>query len=559
MLTPKRRFRVTRFFLRLSVPTAFVLAVLLFGVFCGAFYIQLFHHFWLFPKQAALWKERAAERTPVALKTPWNEYRGVMHSHSEVSHDSEATVPEIAAALKAANCQFICMSDHYVDGKADYSLGQKGMVDDILFIRGFEMNDGLMPWGLPDNTVFTKDQPSAEVAKKVRDLGGVTSVSHAEAWRPWDIPQLDAMEIYNIHTDLIFKGLSRYSRDEVAKEFLMNFWSYGDQTLRYMSDEMVVMLLKQKWDQQSLHRKITAIAANDIHQNVGLRGVYTDHDTFLLLDTGHNDPAKCIKEFKLNFAGRVLLSACFGPLAPGKQLFRIDCDPYERSARFVNTHLLAKDLTERSIIDAIRQGRAFVAFNMIGDAGGFAYVAQGGDKQVTMGERINLTPDLKLRAESPLSCKFTLVRNGETVTTQEGKTFEFAVKDPGKYRVEAALKAVGALSPYLAWDSWVITNPIEVAAPSAAPASAPGAASPQSPPGAPAGAASPVTMPTVWNPSGKTAAPTAAPPPAPLPTAPSPPTPPAPAAEATPVAPPSSAAPPPNPPATSAEATSPQQ
>ena len=113
------------------------------------------------------------------LKNGWNEYRGVMHSHSEVSHDSEVTIPEITAALKKADCQFICMSDHYVDGKADYSLGKKGLVDGILFIRGFEMNDGLMPWGLPDNTVFTKEQSSAEVAKKVRELGGVTSVSHA--------------------------------------------------------------------------------------------------------------------------------------------------------------------------------------------------------------------------------------------------------------------------------------------------------------------------------------------------------------------------------------------
>ncbi len=509
------------------------MALVLAGVFFGAFYIQIFHHFFLFPKQAALWKERNAQLAPVALKTGWNEYRGVMHSHSEVSHDSEATPAEIAAALKKAKCQFICMSDHYVDGKADYSLGKKGMFDDILFIRGFEMKDGLMPWGLPDDTVFPNDMPSADMAKKVRELGGVTSVSHAETWRPWEIQQLDAMEIYNIHTDLIFKGLGRYSRDEVAKEFLINFRSYGDQTLRYMFDEVVVMLLKQKWDQQNLRRKMTGIAANDIHQNVGIRGVYTDRDTFLLLDTGHSDPKKCIKEIKLNFFTRMLVSACFGPLDVNKELFRIDADPYERSSRFVNTHLLAKDLSERSIIDAIRQGRAFVAFNMIGDAAGFAYVAQSGDKRVTMGERIAFAPDLKLLAEAPLPCKFILMRNGEQVTTQEGRSFEFTVKAPGKYRIEAALPAVWPLSSYLAWDSWIIANPIDVFAPPTPPAA------PQNPPKPPAAPAAVV------------APPVPAPAPAPAPTAVPAPAPAVPAAPVTPPAtPPESVALPAPPPAT---------
>jgi hypothetical protein len=560
MYTPKPPFRKTRFILRWFLPLALVLLVLLFGSFCGYFAPQIYHHFWLFPKQAEVWKERAAERVPVTLKTGLNEYRGVMHSHSEVSHDSEATPKEIAAALKVANCQFICMSDHYVDDKADYSLGQKGIIDGILFIRGFEMNDGLMPWGLPDNTVFTRDQPSAEVAKTVRQLGGVTSVSHTEAWRPWDIQQLDAMEIYNIHTDMIDEGLEKHSRDEVLKEFLMNFWSYGDQTLRSMFDEWVLMMLKQKWDQQNLRRKITGIAANDIHQNVGARGIYTDRDTFLLLDTGHNDPRKCLAEIKLNFLTRLLLGACLGPLEPGKELFRIDCDPYERSSRFVNTHLLAKDLTERSVTDAIRQGRAFVAFNMIGDAGGFAYVARGPDgKQVTMGERIPFAPGLKLLAESPLPCRFTLVRNGETVTAQEGRTFEFEVREPGKYRVEAALKAVHPLSSWDAWESWVIANPIDVMAPPPEKASAPAAPNPPKPPAAPAaaGATSPVSPqnapcppcpPCANAPSPET------PPPAPVPGTPSAPVP---TAEATPPAPAPSAVSPPSPPVPTAEATPP--
>ena len=56
----------------------------------------------------------------------------------------------------------------------------------------------------------------------------------------------------------------------------------------------------------------------------------------------------------LNFLTRQLLRMAIGPLEPGRQLFRVDIDPYERSMRFVNTHMLARDLTEASLIEALR-------------------------------------------------------------------------------------------------------------------------------------------------------------------------------------------------------------
>jgi hypothetical protein len=277
------------------------------------------------------------------------------------------------------------------------------------------------------------------------------------------------MEIYNIHTDLLDELMEKHSRAEIVKELLINMYSYGDQSLRYMFDWWILGMLVQKWDEQNLHRKMTGIAANDCHQNVGARGVYTAQDTLLLLDTGHSDPKKKLAEFKLNAVTRLLLGACFGPLEPDKQLFRIDLDPYERSARFVNTHLLAKELSEPALLDAFRAGRAFVAFNMIADAGGFAYVAEGNGQQVTMGERIALTPGLKLRAEAPLSCKFTLMRNGKKVAGMEGKTFEYDVTAPGKYRIQADLPVPGEITVSGSSFSnntapWVLTNPIEVVA-----------------------------------------------------------------------------------------------
>jgi hypothetical protein len=203
-----------------------------------------------------------------------------------------------------------------------------------------------------------------EIAKEVRRLGGVLFLAHTEAGGyPFDVPEIDGMEVYNLHTELLDKLMSRQAGAESAKE-VVNMFSYGDQTLRYMFNWQVLSMLVQKWDEQNLHRKLTGIAANDIHQNTGLQAFFTAQDTLMLFDTGHSDPKKKIWEHKLNPFTRMALRLCFGPLEPGKRLFRIDLDPYERSARFVNTHLLAKELTEAALLDALRAGRAFIAFNL---------------------------------------------------------------------------------------------------------------------------------------------------------------------------------------------------
>ncbi len=459
-----------RVLLRWGFRAVLLVVLLLGGAFLGLFAPQIYHRFWLFPQQAEAWRELAAKREPVALKTGWNEYRGVMHSHSEISHDSEVSFPEILEAMHKADCDFIFLTDHVVEGKADYSLGWRGVHDGVLFVQGYEMHDGFMPWGLPPDTVLENNANPAEQARQIRELGGVLALGHCEGYRPWEIPEIDAMEIYNIHTDMLDEMMEKHSQLEVAKEILFNLDNLNDQVLRHMFDWWVLGMLVQKWDEQGKTRKITAIAANDCHQNVGLRGIYTAKDTLLLLDTGHSDPEKKIAELPLNWATRPMLRMFFGPLEADRQLFRLDLDPYERSSRFVNTHLLAKELTEPALLDALRQGRAFIAFNMIAPAEGFAFVAEGGGKQVTMGEQITLEPGLKLRAESPIPCLFNLFRNGEMVSGQEGKTFEFEATAPGKYRLQASLPVPGEITVTGEKFAnnvapWVLTNPIEITAP----------------------------------------------------------------------------------------------
>jgi len=433
--------------LKLTACVAGLLAVLLIlalGFVCRT---ALYDRFYLFPKQAKAWAQFRAERAEPALDDGWNEYRGCLHAHSELSHDSSIPFPDIVTALKAADADFICMTDHYEDGKADYSLGWNGVHDGILFIRGYELDYGLMPWGIPEGSVFlASDEPRA-LAKRIHELGAVLFFSHCEQKRMWDLPELEGMEIYNIHPDFTDENLAT-----IAPQILLCLHAYPEQSMRIIFDRPAEFLAR--WDDLNKTRHITGIGANDSHQNVGIRGFYTANDTLVLKGTGEKH--EIIGEYKLNFLTRLALRSFFGPLEPGRQILRFELDPYERSCHYVNTHVLAKACTEKDILDSLRAGRAFVAFNMLADAKGFVCFIESRSGKAMMGESIALEPDLKLKAATPNRCRFTVVKDGVNVAQSEGALLVFDVTGPGKYRVEAELNIVGE------WTPWIYGNPIEV-------------------------------------------------------------------------------------------------
>ena len=131
-------------------------------------------------------------------------------------------------------------------------------------------------------------------------------------------------------------------------------------------------------------------------------------------------------------------------------------DPYERTARFVNTHVLARSLSEPTILDGLRAGRVFIGFDMIASSTGFQWFASDGTNQAVMGESAPLTPATRLGAKSPLPCRFIIVQNGSTVYEAEGRALDWKPPGPGKYRVEADLKILDE------WVPWVYGNPLEL-------------------------------------------------------------------------------------------------
>lgn len=438
--------KALRFALRWALRLILLILVLLMLAGLWLFRHAIYNRTFVFPKQAAAWEELRAQRQDVTLDDGFYDLRGVCHSHSKFSHDSEMPFEKILEAAKTAGIQFIFMSDHVVNTKADFSWQWHGNHDGVYFFPGFEMGAGFFVWGLPQETVLSDTLDKHLLAKMISEKGGNVFFVHSEDDEHfWDLPQLGGMEIYNIHTDFLDE---KYI--EILPDMAMNTGAYPDQTLRIIFDRHD--RIHARWDEINKTRKVVGFCSVDAHKNVGIRLQYTEDERFLLRDTSPS----LRNSTELTWMPKWLARMLWGKLVPGKTLFQRDFDPYERSLRFDNNHLLLKETNETSLAEALREGRNYVAFDMICDATGFTYLAQSGERQAVPGEAIPYATGTILRIASPLPGKAVLHRDGVLVGEAEGRTVEFAADVPGKYRIDFEVKILGE------WTPWVYTNPINL-------------------------------------------------------------------------------------------------
>jgi len=407
----------------------------------------LYHRLVRFPREQAAWSALRAQREPVPADPEWKEYRGILHTHSELSHDCEVPFEQILRVLQTNRLDFICLSDHCTDGRADFSLQWRGIHEGKLFVPGFEMRSGLMPFGVAPGIVLSNQTEPAVLAKQVIEHGGVLFYAHPEEPRDWNCPELTGMEIYNVHTDAkrLKNGLT-----SLLPDILVNLNRFPDHVVRLIFHRPTDLL--QRWDELNRTRHITGIAANDCHQNTGFRIICTGPDSLRLEDTS----PETLKEFKLNWFTRPLARLLLGRREPGKTMFRLQLDPYERMSRYVNTHVLAHELAEDSLLSSLRAGRVFIGFDMLADSQGFLWCATNSSSRAVMGEATSFTPETQLCAASPLPCRFTILKDGITIHSGEGRALNWRPGGPGKYRVEAELKILGQ------WVPWVYANPIQL-------------------------------------------------------------------------------------------------
>ena len=332
----------------------------------------------------------------------------VAHVHSTLS-DGTATVPEIAAAASEAGADAVLLTDH--DTLAARRLGLAGSYGRVQLVVGVEVSAAsghLLAFGLPEE-VDHAGRSAAEIWGEVRDAGGIGFAAHPTSGgsvisrhigrpHPWtDIAGCEGMglELWSLVTDAAEAW--RGARD--AGRFLRS---------PALATDGPPARAIAVWDRLCASRRVPIIGGLDAHQT-GIR-----------------------------VGARVL-----SPM------------PHARYFRLLQTHLLCHgDGDERGMLDAMAEGRAFLARPCFAEARGFRYRAEDAERRLEMGAEAAIGAGWTLRVTSPRDAHIRLLSDGRVVCEATGSALEHRVTAPGAYRVEARLPVAGASR------LWIISNPI---------------------------------------------------------------------------------------------------
>jgi hypothetical protein len=344
-----------------------------------------------------------AQRLDLAPLSGYRDFRGAIHVHSYLSHDSKGTPDEILQAAKTARLNFLVMTDH--NNPRIYQEGMNGWYGHLLVVRGAEIGlngSYILAIGLPHD-LDPAPSTMEEALRQIRALGGVSIVAHPKRFRSWDSQDYEAMEVYDL-LDSIREQRWRYPH--YFFDFLYSFSSYPDEIFLSVIERPDWSL--KKWDEINQTRKVTAIGTSDAHQNV--------------------------------------------------KLFGQQMDPYSISLQFVDTHILAPRLDQKEVLSALRSGHAYVSFDLLADPTGFQFSATDKTRIAIMGDQIPLAAGLQLAVKSPLPARIRLFRNGQAVREAFGNTLAFfpQADGAGVYRTELSLQILNR------WWPWIFSNPIYI-------------------------------------------------------------------------------------------------
>jgi len=110
--------------------------------------------------------------------------------------------------------------------------------------------------------------------------------------------------------------------------------------------------------------------------------------------------------------------------------------------RSSSTHVLARELTESSIRDALANQRSYVAQDWLCDPAGFLFIAENFFGVFDIGDDVPML-NTRIEARLPIPASIKLLRNDSVVAEASGSRFQYDVKDAGAYRLQAWLKVDG--------------------------------------------------------------------------------------------------------------------
>jgi hypothetical protein len=415
---------------------------------------------------------------PAQARRGMLDLRGLIHAHSPFSHDAcdgEPLIdgepdPVCMADLRRALCQvqhdYVMFTDHDDSGSdtpfVDLLLHQPDR-GDILVERGAGpvaswagcpnsqgrtlvmagMEASLMPVGLERHIERRFDRsPTAEAVEAFKAAGAVVLLQHTEDWSVDQIVDLgvDGFEMFNLHANTIQAANSVLEMVlRVAEgrpglphpDLLLVPWVSEDP--RYL----------ERWS-QTLARGV---------RRVGTMGTDCHRNTFDAI------------------------------LSDGERV-----DSYRRMMLSFSNHLLVRpeadgSWDDRHLKEALRSGRLYGVFEMLGYAQGFDYYAQA-DGIFEMGDEVALEDAPELWVQQPVVRQLDLLQEAPLLSTrivratsdtwvevaQSSGDLRYRPTEPGAYRAEVRMRPRHLRTALADYDQrstegdlvWVYANPIYV-------------------------------------------------------------------------------------------------
>jgi hypothetical protein len=350
------------------------------------------------------------------------EYAINLHMHTPYS-DGYGTHKEIAQAAIKAGLDAVIVTDHnvWVDGPQGYH----GEGDQrVLMLVGEEIHDQTRKPQKNHMLVFGAERELATLAQDpqrlidgVKDAGGLSFLAHPYdpeaptfrqddlSWVDWDVKGYTGIELWNALSE--FKSLLKGILPAIYYAFVPDAVAHGP------FEEVL-----SKWDELlNSGQRVVVVGGSDAHA----------------------------------------LEGNLGPLK--KVLF-----PYEFHFRAVNTHIITAEpfsgdaVTDRKIVlHALRQGHAFVAYDLPASTRGFRFNAQGLGQVAQMGDEIKAENGVTLQIKLPLRTECALLKDGQIVKKWvDREALTYITTEPGVYRVEVHIQYRGKRR------GWIYSNPIYV-------------------------------------------------------------------------------------------------
>lgn len=392
------------------------------AIICVFFLAQIPFIYGLFQRSKLAEKILALESNrTIQTNQNYNEFKGVIHVHSSLGGHSTGNFDELLQGAQKNALDFVVMTEHASPFYDTAGMTLNGFNQGVLFVGGNEMDTNNQ-----DRFLLLSGSAKAEemTRETTEDFLGIAHsqqklaiITYPQKFKTWNA-DFDGIEVFNMHTN---------SKQMNAPYFLLDaLWSYGSYPEITLAD-----YLKRpdenlaKFDEISANRKITMTAGNDAHSNIGFH--------------------------------------IFGDDA-GNKLINIKFDHYKTIFKILRTHVFIekeKQLSQESLLEALKNGHTFIGFDVLSDTSGFTFAAENGQVTCIMGDEISFAENqTDLKIHSPQSARFVIFKNGVKVSeTAETTEVIFQVKEKGTYRVEVYLDALG--SPFDKMP-WIISNPIYI-------------------------------------------------------------------------------------------------